>query len=184
MVGRWICIRLPICSGHVDQVEGRATLEAEPPGPRRASQVVDRRRRFSNCRSSNARSTLNRVRPRLRIRRKGIAQAENYEKFKTAAEQATDVLEDTYSTASKGYASYGLKVINHARQYRGRFRPDERVDERKVGSRSGRTLERFPAQAVRYPVAQSKDLSEHAQKVATETVEPIKGSSAAINKAA
>ena len=43
---------------------------------------------------------------------KGIAQAkENYEKCKSAAEQATDVLEDTYSTASKGCASYGLKVI-------------------------------------------------------------------------
>ena len=43
---------------------------------------------------------------------KGVAQAkENYEKVKSAAEQATDVLEDTYSTASKGCASYGLKVI-------------------------------------------------------------------------
>ena len=37
---------------------------------------------------------------------KGIAQAkENYDKVKSAAEQATDVLEDTYSTASKGCAS-------------------------------------------------------------------------------
>ena len=34
---------------------------------------------------------------------KGIAQAkDNYEKIKSAAEQATDVLEDTYSKASKG----------------------------------------------------------------------------------
>ena len=47
---------------------------------------------------------------------KGIAQAkENYEKVKSAAEQATDVLEDTYSTASKGCASYGLKLIETAR---------------------------------------------------------------------
>ena len=47
---------------------------------------------------------------------KGIAQAkENYEKCKSAAEQATDVLEDTYSTASKGCASYGLKVIETTR---------------------------------------------------------------------
>src|SRR5947207_12476026 len=47
---------------------------------------------------------------------KGIAQAkENYEKVKSAAEQATDVLEDTYSTASKGCASYGLKLIETTR---------------------------------------------------------------------
>src|SRR5262245_25063129 len=47
---------------------------------------------------------------------KGVAQAkENYEKVKSAAEQATDVLEDTYSTASKGCASYGLKVIEVTR---------------------------------------------------------------------
>src|SRR4249919_986795 len=47
---------------------------------------------------------------------KGIAQAkENYEKVKSAAEQATDVFEDTYSTASKGCASYGLKVIEVTR---------------------------------------------------------------------
>src|SRR4051812_41397376 len=39
---------------------------------------------------------------------KGIAQAkENYEKVKSAAEQATDVLEDTYSTASKGCTDLG-----------------------------------------------------------------------------
>ena len=47
---------------------------------------------------------------------KGIAQArENYEKAKTAAEEATDVFEDTYSTATKGCASYGLKLIETTR---------------------------------------------------------------------
>jgi phasin len=47
---------------------------------------------------------------------KGIAQAkDNYDKVKSAAEQATDVLEDTYSTASKGCASYGLKMIETTR---------------------------------------------------------------------
>src|SRR5512144_1270487 len=47
---------------------------------------------------------------------KGIAQArENYEKVKTAAEEATDVIEDTYSTATKGCASYGLKLIETTR---------------------------------------------------------------------
>ena len=35
--------------------------------------------------------------------------------MKTAAEEATDVLESTYSTASKGASEYGLKVIEAAR---------------------------------------------------------------------
>src|ERR1700730_19301136 len=47
---------------------------------------------------------------------KGIAQAkENYEKVKSVAEEATDMLETTYTTASKGASDYGLKVIETAR---------------------------------------------------------------------
>src|ERR1700731_877126 len=47
---------------------------------------------------------------------RGVAQAKDtYEKIKAAAAQATDVLETTYSTASKGAADYGLKVIEATR---------------------------------------------------------------------
>src|SRR6202035_1513534 len=47
---------------------------------------------------------------------RGVAQAkENYEKMKTPAEEATDVLESTYSTATKGASDYGLKCIELAR---------------------------------------------------------------------
>src|SRR5580704_716397 len=47
---------------------------------------------------------------------KGVSQAkENYEKMKSAAEEATDLLEGTYTTASKGASEYGLKVIEAAR---------------------------------------------------------------------
>src|SRR5580658_4897669 len=47
---------------------------------------------------------------------RGVAQAKDtYEKMKAAAEEATDVLETTYSTASKGAADYGLKVIEATR---------------------------------------------------------------------
>ena len=55
---------------------------------------------------------------------KGIAQAkENYEKMKSAAEQATDVLEDTYSTASKGYCELRPQGDrDRARQQRRRLR--------------------------------------------------------------
>ena len=47
---------------------------------------------------------------------KSIAMAkENYDKMKSSAEEATDVLEETYSTASQGCSGYGLKVIEAAR---------------------------------------------------------------------
>ncbi|HET7849093.1 MAG TPA: phasin, partial [Pseudolabrys sp.] len=50
------------------------------------------------------------------IAEKGIAQAkENYEKMKSIAEDATDRMENTYATASKGCSDYGLKLIEHGR---------------------------------------------------------------------
>src|SRR6476660_6342223 len=50
------------------------------------------------------------------IAEKSVAQAKDaYEKVKAAAEEATDVLEDTYTTAAKGAADYNLKVIETAR---------------------------------------------------------------------
>src|SRR5262245_44794912 len=43
---------------------------------------------------------------------KGIAQAKDgYAKMKAVAEDTTGVMETTYTTASKGAAEYGLKVI-------------------------------------------------------------------------
>ena len=47
---------------------------------------------------------------------KGISQAkDNYAKMKTAAEEATSMLETTYANASKGAADYGLKMVEMAR---------------------------------------------------------------------
>ena len=47
---------------------------------------------------------------------RGVAQAKDtYEKMKAVAEEATDMLETTYSTASKGASDYGLKMIEVAR---------------------------------------------------------------------
>ena len=118
---------------------------------------------------------------------KGIAQAkENYEKCKSAAEQATDVLEDTYSTASKGCASYGLKVIETTRA-----NTDAAFDLmcELMGAKSYAEVVELTSAFMRKQfdamIAQTKELSEHAQKVATDTVEPIKESiSSTFNKAA
>src|SRR5450759_237554 len=47
---------------------------------------------------------------------KGVNQAkDNWEKMKAATEEATDLLATSYSTASKGCADYGLKMIEAAR---------------------------------------------------------------------
>ena len=47
---------------------------------------------------------------------KGISQAkENYARMKTAAEDATGIMETTCTNASKGAMDYGLKVVEIAR---------------------------------------------------------------------
>src|SRR5437762_1563322 len=51
------------------------------------------------------------------IAEKSVSQAkETYEKIKSVAEEATDVLEGSYTTAAKGISDYGLKVIEVARE--------------------------------------------------------------------
>jgi phasin len=107
---------------------------------------------------------------------RGVAQAkESYEKMKAAAEEATDVLETTYSTASKGASDYGLKVIEVARtntnaafDFAGEVMAAKTLSE-VVELTSAHARKQFEALT-----AQSKELSALAQKVATETAEPIK----------
>ena len=47
---------------------------------------------------------------------KSVTQAkDNWEKMKAATEEATDLIEDSYATASRGFADYGLKMIEATR---------------------------------------------------------------------
>jgi phasin len=118
---------------------------------------------------------------------KGVAQAkENYEKAKSVAEKATDVLEDTYSTASKGCASYGLKVIETTRANSdATFDLLSELMTAKSYSEIVQLYSAYLRKQFDALVTQAKELSEHAQKVVTETAEPIKESlSAAFNRAA
>src|SRR5262245_61732905 len=117
---------------------------------------------------------------------KGVAQAkENYERVKSAAEKATDVLEDTYSTASKGCASYGLKVIETTRANSdATFDLMTELMTAKSYSEMVELYSAFWRKQFDAMIAQAKELSEHAQKVATETAEPIKESISSFNKAA
>jgi phasin len=118
---------------------------------------------------------------------RGVAQAKDtYEKMKAAAEEATDVLETTYSTATKGASDYGLKMIEAARvntnaafDFAGELLAAKTISE-VVELSSAHARKQFEALT-----QQSKELSTLAQKLATETAEPIKnGMSKALSKVA
>ena len=118
---------------------------------------------------------------------RGVAQAKDtYEKMKAAAEEATDVLEDTYATASKGASDYGLKMIEAARvntnaafDFAGELMAAKTLSEI-VELSSTHARKQFEALT-----QQTKELNALAQKVATDTAEPIKsGVSKAMKKVA
>ena len=118
---------------------------------------------------------------------KGVAQTKDaYEKIKAAAEENTAMLETVYTTASKGATDYGLKVMEIARANTdamfdyveamfGVKTPSEFVE---LSTKHAR--EQFDALS-----GHSKELAGLAQKVATDTAEPIKtGVSKAMKKVA
>ena len=118
---------------------------------------------------------------------RGVAQAKDtYEKMKAAAEEATDVMETTYSTASKGASDYGLKMIEAARvntnaafDFAGELMAAKTLSEI-VELSSTHARKQFEALT-----QQTKELNALAQKVATDTAEPIKsGMSKAFAKVA
>jgi len=107
---------------------------------------------------------------------KGVAQTKDaYEKMKAAAEQATEVLETVYSTASKGSTEYGQKAIEIART-----NANAHFDyvESLFGVKSVSDLVELSTAHARTQFetfsAQTKELATLAQKVATETSAPIK----------
>ena len=109
---------------------------------------------------------------------KGASQAkETYEKMKAAAEEATDVLEETYANAAKGAADYGHKLIEASRaNTNAAF--DFYTELMSVKSYS-EVVELATAHARKQfevITAQTKDLAALAQKMASETTEPMKDS--------
>lgn len=118
---------------------------------------------------------------------RGISQAkENYEKMKTAAEEATSYFESTYTTASKGAADYGLKLIETARaNTNAAFDYTSEL----LGARSlSEVVELSTAHARKQfdaLQAQARELTSLAQRIVTDTTEPIKeGVSRAMKKVA
>jgi phasin len=121
------------------------------------------------------------------IAEKSVSQAkETYEKMKSAAEEATDVIEDTYATASKGASEYGLKLIEASREnanaafdYASELVTAKSVSE-VIELSTAHLRKQFDAYST-----QAKELAALAQKIATESAEPIKeGVSKAFKKVA
>ena len=110
------------------------------------------------------------------IAEKGVAQAkETYEKARSAAEEATEVLEGVYATAAKGGASYNLKMLEAART-NANAAFDFATELLTVKSLS-EVVELTSAHARKQFEAftsQSKELTALAQKVVTDTTEPLK----------
>jgi phasin len=107
---------------------------------------------------------------------KGIGQAKaNYAKMKSAAEEATSILETTYANATKGVADYSLKVVEI-----GRANSNAAFDyaAELLGARTLAQLVEISTSHARKQIEQfaeqAKELSSLAQRVATSTAEPIK----------
>ena len=107
---------------------------------------------------------------------KGTTQMKDgYEKMKAAAEEATDVLEETYAAASKGASAYGLKVIeatranaNSAFDFTAELMAAKSLPEI-VELASAHARKQFETLT-----EQSRELTAIAQKIATDSAEPVK----------
>jgi len=107
---------------------------------------------------------------------RSVAQArDGYERMKAVAEDATDVLEDTYASASKCMTDYALKSLEIAR-YNTNAAFDF-VGELIAVKSCAEALELSTVHAQKQfgvLTAQTKELSALAQKVANDVAEPMK----------
>jgi phasin len=110
------------------------------------------------------------------IAEKGVQQAkETYSRMKTAAEEATDLMEDTYATATKGATEFSLKAIEALRanmnlsfDYASDVAGAKTLSEA-VELAASHMRKQYDAFA-----AQTQELSALAQKIASATTEPLK----------
>jgi phasin len=110
------------------------------------------------------------------IAEKSATQAkDNWEKMKAATEEATDLIEDSYATASKGAAEYGHKLIEASRANTNAHfdYPSQLLGVKSFSEAVELSTAHLRKQFEAF-TAQSKELTSLAQKVATESTEPLK----------
>jgi phasin len=117
---------------------------------------------------------------------KGVSQArDNYAKFKDVAESNNSTIEAVFASASKGASEYSAKLmemmkantsatLDFAQELIGVKTPSEALEL--WSAHAKKQFETF--------TAYSKELAELSQKVAAETVEPIKTSASKLFKPA
>src|SRR5262245_33592816 len=115
---------------------------------------------------------------------KSVSQAkQNYERMKSAAEEATDIIEQTYSTATRGASDYGLKLIEVSRvNTNAAFDFYSELMTVKSFSEVIELSTTHARKGFENATAQGKELAALAQKVATDTAEPVKDSFAKVFK--
>ncbi len=116
------------------------------------------------------------------IAEQGVTRArENFEKMKAASGEIADILQQAYSTNAKGAADYGAKVIeiSHANTSSAFDFLTHLADTKSLSEimqlSAAHSRKNFEATS-----AQNRELWELAQKVATDTAEPIKKSFARV----
>jgi phasin len=117
---------------------------------------------------------------------KGVSQArDSYAKFKDAAETHNGTIEAVFSTASKGYSEYSAKLME---MMKATSTANLDFMQSLIGVKSpSEAMELWTSHAKKQYetfTAHSKELAELTQKVATETVEPIKANASKLFKPA
>ena len=109
---------------------------------------------------------------------KSVAQAKDtYDKVKAAAEEATDALEDTYTTAAKGASDYNVKVIEAARaNTNAAFDYAREMLDVKTLAEAVELSTTHARKHFEQLSEQTKELAALAQKVANESAEPLRNS--------
>ena len=117
---------------------------------------------------------------------KGVSQArDNYAKFKDAAESHNGTIEAVFSTASKGFSEYSAKLMDF---YKTNTNATFDFAQELVGVKSLSSAMELWSSHTRKQVeaftAQTKEIAELTQKIATETAEPIKANASKLFKPA
>lgn len=107
---------------------------------------------------------------------KGVSQArESYTKFKDAAETHNSTIEAVFTTATKGATEYSAKLLDFVKaNTSANFDFAQELVGTKSLSQAMELWSSHTRKQVETFTAQTKELAELAQKIATETAEPIK----------
>jgi phasin len=117
---------------------------------------------------------------------KGVSHArDSYAKFKDAAESHNGTIEAVFTTASKGYSEYSAKLME---MMKASSTANLDFMQSLIGVKSpSEAMELWTSHAKKAfetITSHSKELAELTQKVATETVEPIKANASKLFKPA